>query len=89
MFAKNVLFALLIVFALTITNSDAQISEQNEPLQNAERLVAAIRLGDNDPATFYNAACFYALAGKPNEAFQYLDQAVARLRECRADAKRR
>lgn len=76
---RFIVIILFIAFTLSATDSSAQQTEkQNELLENARRLVNAIQLGDGEPATFYNVACFYALAGKPDEAFQYLDQAVAR-----------
>jgi C-terminal processing protease CtpA/Prc len=50
---------------------------QNENEQKALRLVAAIRAGDTDGGTFYDAACSFALAGNADEAFRYLEQAIA------------
>ncbi len=69
---------LLLVIFLTNTMVLAQTINKTEQLQKADRLAKSIQLGDDNPVTFYNAACYYALAGKPDEAFQYLEQAVAR-----------
>ncbi len=42
------------------------------------RLVALIQAGDTEGATAYDAACAFALAGKKEEAFRYLELAIAR-----------
>jgi hypothetical protein len=41
-------------------------------------LVALIQAGDTEGATAYDAACAFALAGKKEEAFRYLELAIAR-----------
>lgn len=83
---QKILIYILLVCALTIgiTSRDAntiyaqQTTGQNENEKLARRLVAAIQAGDDDAGTFYNAACAFALAGKTEEAFRYLEQAIAR-----------
>lgn len=46
--------------------------------EKARRAVAAVQAGDREPSTYYNAACYLALAGKTDEAFDYLKQAIER-----------
>ena len=68
---------LLITTALLFISASAQTDEQNQNLEKAKRYVEAIRLGDDDGSTYYNAACSFALAGKIEEAFNYLEQSIA------------
>src|SRR5262249_50664666 len=49
---------------------------QTEALKNAERLVHAIEAGDQDTSTLYSAACSFALAGRSDDAFCYLNRAI-------------
>jgi carboxyl-terminal processing protease len=70
---RPVIPALLIVWALMPVFAQGQ--SENE--QKALKLVAAIQAGDTDGGTFYNAACYFALAGKVDEAFRYLEQAIS------------
>lgn len=49
---------------------------QSEYEKKAQQQVAAIQAGDTDGGTYYDAACFFALAGKADEAFRYLEQAI-------------
>ena len=43
---------------------------------SADGFAAAIAAGGDEPALFYNAACAYALAGRPEAAFDFLRQAT-------------
>ena len=80
------LFFLLLVCALVSPalvlsqNSSPQTNQtaQNEHERKALRLVALIQAGDIEGATAYDAACAFALAGKKEEAFRYLELAIAR-----------
>ena len=63
---------------LSAANVAGQADKQSEHLKNAEQFVRAISLGDDNPATLYNVSCLYALAGKTDDAFLYLNQAVSR-----------
>jgi hypothetical protein len=54
------------------------LTAQNEYERKALRLVALIQAGDTEGATAYDAACAFALAGKKEEAFRYLELAIAR-----------
>lgn len=54
------------------------IKAQTNYEQKAQQLVTKINNGDKDGATAYDAACNFALAGKSDEAFNYLDQAIER-----------
>ncbi len=67
---------ILILSILFATAVFAQTDTQRENLQNAAKLVESINQGDNNTATFYNAACYFALGGKPDEAFAYLEKAI-------------
>jgi carboxyl-terminal processing protease len=40
------------------------------------QLVANIEAGEQSAVNFYNAACYFALAGKTDEAFRYLEQSI-------------
>ncbi|HEX8638526.1 MAG TPA: hypothetical protein VF692_10720, partial [Pyrinomonadaceae bacterium] len=75
---NRIFTALLFAATLMITTVAAQADKQSELLQNAAQLVRAISLGDNSASTIYNVACLYALAGKTDDAFLYLDRAVSR-----------
>jgi carboxyl-terminal processing protease len=44
--------------------------------RSADLFAAAIRAGDTDPGTFYNAACANALAGRADAAFDMLERAA-------------
>lgn len=70
----------LIIFLLLISVQikPQDVSKQTENEKAALKLVAAIQAGDQEQGTFYNAACFFALAGKTDEAFRYLEQAIRR-----------
>jgi carboxyl-terminal processing protease len=67
--------ALALLIVCTLLPVSAQGQSENE--QKALTLVAAIQAGDTDAGTFYNAACYFALAGKVDEAFRYLEQAIS------------
>lgn len=75
---QRILLILLLVITLSAANVVAQTEKQIEHIKNAEQFVRAISLGDNNPATLYNVAFLYALAGKTDDAFLYLNQAVSR-----------
>lgn len=49
---------------------------QKQYAEAAKYFSAAIDKGDNDPETFYNAACCYALTGDKNKAFSFLESAI-------------
>ena len=76
--ACRILTILLLAVSLLPKTAAGQSGKQSEHLQNAERLIKVVSLGDDNPSTLYNIACFYALAEKPNDAFLYLNQAVSR-----------
>ncbi len=69
------LTSLLLMFA---THAPASAQGQSENERKALKLAAAIQSGDADGGTAYDAACYFALAGKTDEAFRYLEQAIAR-----------
>ena len=50
---------------------------QKDYAKSAELYAAAIECGDDDPGTFYNAACSFALRQQSEKAFQYLEKAIA------------
>lgn len=68
----------LFILLLTCIFLPAIVPAQSEAEKNAQKLVVSIQAGDQDAATFYNTACFFALAGKSNEAFTYLEGAIQR-----------
>ncbi|HEX8721866.1 MAG TPA: S41 family peptidase [Pyrinomonadaceae bacterium] len=74
-FIAVALSSLLLALA---TPAPASAQGQSENERKAQRLVAAIQSGDADGGTAYDAACYFALAGKTDEAFRYLEQAVER-----------
>lgn len=74
-FLGAALSSLMLVFA---TPAPVSAQGQSENERKALKLVAAIQSGDTDGGTSYDAACYFALAGKTDEAFRYLEQAVAR-----------
>lgn len=45
-------------------------------LASAEGFAAAVAAGGDEPALLYNAACAYSLAGRPEQAFDYLRRAT-------------
>lgn len=49
---------------------------QKDYAKSAELYAAAIERGDDDPDTFYNAACAFALSGQNDKAFQCLEKAI-------------
>jgi len=48
----------------------------HEPERALEHAKLAEKLSPDDPGTQYNLACFYALAGEPDRAFNLLEQIV-------------
>jgi C-terminal processing protease CtpA/Prc len=70
---KNLLGLSFIFIALSTTAAFGQSDYEKKALQQ----VAAIQAGDTDGGTYYNAACYFALAGKADEAFRYLEQAIS------------
>ena len=79
----------LLAFAFGVSEINAQSAaalsaealaayNTKEFAKSAELYKAAIQAGDQTAGTFYNAACSFALTGKTDEAFRYLEQAVAR-----------
>lgn len=50
--------------------------DRGDYVRALELYTTAIRAGATKPTTFYNAACSAALAGRPGDAFQYLDRAI-------------
>ena len=67
---------LLITFIFLTVTALAQVDKRQENLENAAKLVEVIRQSDAEAGVYYNAACFFALGGKPDEAFAYLEKAV-------------
>lgn len=83
------LFICLLAFGSAVSEINAQSAaalsadalaayNAKEFAKSAELYKAAIQAGDQTPGTFYNAACSFALTGKSEEAFRYLEQAVER-----------
>jgi len=66
---------LLLIFSASFT---AAVSAQTEYEKKTQRLIATIQAGDTDAGTFYDVACYFALAGKTEEAFRYLGEAINR-----------
>lgn len=67
---------LLLFIALALLS--LSVPAQNENELKAQKLVTSIEAGDQNAINFYNAACYFALAGKAEEAFRYLEQSIAR-----------
>jgi carboxyl-terminal processing protease len=72
------LWLILAAIILSAGSVFAQTAQPNENEQKARSMAFAIQNGATEPSVFYNTACFFALAGKTDEAFNYLDQAVSR-----------
>ncbi|HEX4945385.1 MAG TPA: S41 family peptidase [Blastocatellia bacterium] len=63
-------------FAQSISEQANRAYEEKEYEKSAQLYRAAIRGGERDVNTFYNGACSFARAGKKNEAFDLLAQAI-------------
>ena len=70
--------------ATTQETTDSLVAKATEAYQkkeyerSAQLYSAAIKQGAQDTGVFYNAACSFALAGKKEEAFEYLAQSINR-----------
>lgn len=77
---KIILKALFIIlFCLFLSvNFPAQNKTETKDINEikASTLVTEFQNGLQNAASFYNAACYFALAGKTDEAFNYLDKAI-------------
>lgn len=70
-------FKVLIITSLFLAaTAFAQTDIKQENLRKAAEVMEAIREGDDEPAIFYNAACYLALGGKTDDAFVYLEKAI-------------
>lgn len=84
-FLLGCLLLIFVAHAAAVSAQDAQsllaqasqAYGQKEFEKSAQLYAAAVRAGAQDPRTLYNAACSFALAGKKDEAFKYLELAVA------------
>ncbi|HQR39055.1 MAG TPA: S41 family peptidase [Blastocatellia bacterium] len=62
----------------SVKNQAADAYKQREFVRSAELFLAAAKLGDDGRAEcMYNAACAFALAGRTDDAYTALEQAVA------------
>jgi uncharacterized Ntn-hydrolase superfamily protein len=55
-----------------------RLSEQGDPRAAADRLAAHVAGGLSAPEEWYNLACFEALAGRRDAAFDHLEEALGR-----------